>query len=338
MAIKYLEPGDFAGRARLLRLISQTWSAQQQYSEAEKAIGKALVELGDLPPEDPDSLLMQEWLKTRLYQIDCFYFQNRPEEMETLCEFIEGPIEQSGTLEQQADFCTLRGKLNNRNHRYRSSAETVQLARRSLKLAERAKDPLLIARKHFSLGFNLLWYGERQKAINQLKQALDLAENLGATFIQDQALAYLGIAYRMQGRQREVIILSQRGLTLAEAENHPTYQGVALANLAWSAYHQGDLEKAEQQAEKALQHWGSRNYPFEWLADFPLAAIRMKRGEIRLAQECLDAIQIPTQQWLPEELQTCLKEIVNRKSQGDPELARQAIQQALTTANRLGYL
>jgi DNA-binding SARP family transcriptional activator/predicted ATPase len=338
IALQHLDPDDSAGRVRLLRLSAQTWSSQQHYSEAQEAIEKALAVLGDLPPVDPKSPLMQEWSETRLQQIDCLYFQNKPNEMEAVCKVLESPITQSGTLEQRANYYTLRGMLNNRRQRYWMSALDVQIVRQALELAEQVNDPLLIARKRFGLGFNLLWYGDREEAIAQLDQALEQAEKLGATFVKDQALAYLTIAYRMSGNLEMVSQLVQPGLTLAEAAQHQTYQGVAKANLGWLAYHQGDSDQAEQLAEHALSLWGHGDYPFEWLADFPLAAIAMQRGELERAQECLKAILKPLQGRLPEELETCIYKVVNSNEEDDPLAVRGKIQETIQAASRLGYL
>jgi DNA-binding SARP family transcriptional activator/predicted ATPase len=332
IAIQHLNPNDTIDRARLLRLTAQTWSSQQRYAEAQEAIGNALAVLGDPPPADPESQLMQEWLETRMQQIDCLYFQNEPDEMETVCKVLEGPLTQSGTLEQQAEYCTLLSMLKDRRQRYRMSAIDMQIVHRALELAEQTNNPLLIANKHFGLGFNLLWYGDRKKAIAQLDQALLQAEKLGATFVQNQALAYLTIAYRMDGNQEMVSQLAQRGLALSE-EIHPNYQGVALANLAWLAYKQGYMDQAEQLAENAMPLLRRVGYPFEWLADLLLASVAMQRGQLRRAQEHLVATLHPSQQRLPEELEASLNEAVNPN--GVP--TRKAIQQALETASRLGY-
>lgn len=334
IALQHLEPNDTIARVRLLRLTAQTWSAQQRLSETEEAIENALVVLGNLPPIDPASPLVHEWLDIRLQQLECLYFRNQPDEMEAICKLLDRPLKQSGTLGQQANFYILRADLNNRRQRYRVTAETVQNVRHALDLAEQTNDPLFIARKHFSLGFDLLWYGDRKGAITQLEKALLQAEKLGATYVQDRALAYLSIAYRMAGSQEKVNELAQRGLASAEAEHNPIYQGIALANLAWLAYHQGDLEKVEKLAENALQLWGYGDYPFEWLADFPLAATQMKRGDTLRAQERLAATLRPTQQRLPNDLDTCLNKAIDPN--GVP--AREVIQLALEAASQLGYL
>jgi DNA-binding SARP family transcriptional activator/predicted ATPase len=338
IAIQHLDPDDSVGRGRLLRLSAQTWSSQQRYAEAQEAIENALAVLGNQPPADSESPLMQEWLETRMQQIDCLYYQNRPNEMEAICKLLEGPLEQSGTLEQQADYCTLRGMLNNRHQRYQVTEETIQIVHRALELAEQLNDPLLIASKHFGMGFNLLWYWDRQEAIAHLDQALSLAEKLGATFIQNQALAYLAITYRLDDNREMVSQLARRGLALSEEESHPNYQGVALANLAWLAYRQGDLERAQRLAEKALPMWGYAGYPMEWLAEFVLAAIAMHHGQLRRAQKHLAAIIHPSQQRLPEVLETRLKIAANSNGKVDSVPVREAIQQALETASRLGYL
>jgi tetratricopeptide (TPR) repeat protein len=237
-----------------------------------------------------------------------------------------------GSPKQQADFCGLLGRLNNRRQRYRISTETISVARRGLELAEQAGDPLVISRKRFDLGFNLLWSGDRPAAIAQFDQALAQAEKLGATFCQNQALAYLAIAHRMDGNPETVHRLAQRGLALAEAEHHPTYQGTALANLAWLAYRRDDLPLAERLAKNALECWQAEtNYPTEWLADFPLAAIAMRQGDLSTAGERLAAMLRAPQQRLPDALEAHLQ---SASSSPAPE----TIYRALDTASQLGYL
>jgi DNA-binding SARP family transcriptional activator/predicted ATPase len=328
-AMEYQEPVDPIVRSRLLRGIAQSWSAQQRYDEAGQAIHDALAELGAEPAAGLEEAWIQEWLETRLQQVDLLYFNNQPDEMQSVCNLLEGRLTQSGSLAQQSNFYTSLGMLNNRRERFSTSSESLLFARRALELSEKAGEPLLIARKHFSLGFNLLWYGNHSAAIAHLHQALEMAEKLGVTFVQNQALAYLAIAYRMAGDRQSAGELSQRNLVLAEAEHHPTYQGTALANLAWLAFHQGDLQEAERLSENALQNWQHGGYPMEWLAYFTLAAIALDRGDQQRAQACLTAILHPNQQRLPEDLETFLERAASQN--------REDLQQALAAARRQGY-
>lgn len=337
-ALKRLNPEDRTGRARLHRLAAKTWSAQQRFQETGASIQAALDELGDEPPTGLEGEWRQEWLETRLQQMDYLYFRAQADEMQVVCEMLEKPLKEYGTKRQQSEYCTLRGMLNNRRQRYRVSAETIQIVRQALELAEQTGDPLLISRKHFGLGFNLLWYGDRPSAILELQEAVSTATKLGATFTRNQALAYLAIAYRMEGELEKANETAQQGLALAEAEKHPTYQGTALANLAWAAYRQGKLERAQQLAERALTFWGPGGYPMEWLANLPLAAISFQAGEWRTAQERLATIFRPGHQHLPDELEACVHEAVGSNGEVDPPATLEAIRVALDTVGRLGYL
>jgi predicted ATPase len=337
-AMHRLEPGNFIDQARLSRRVAETWSSQQRYDEAEEALRNALDNLGDQPPADKQSEWMQEWLEIRFHQVDIFYFRNQPDEMQSTCDLLEGPLDKYGSLEQRAEYFTLRAMLNNNLSRYRVSPQTISLVKKALELAEQVGDPFFLARKHFGLGFNLLLYGERLRAITQLDQALALADKIGATYLQNQALAYLAIAYRMNGDLEAVGQLARRGLALAEAGRHPNYQGVALANLAWLAYHKDDLEEAENLAESALKLWRQTGYPLGWLADFPLAAAAIKQGDLRRAQKSLAAVLHLKQQRLPDDLEAQLEMASSTHHGSDSPSSREAVRQALDIAGRLGYL
>lgn len=340
-ALPNLDPGDRIGRARLQRLAAKTWSAQQRYQETGASIQIALAELGSEPPAGLEPEWRQEWLETRLQQVDYLYFTDQTDDMQGIFDLLDEPLQQLGTQRQQSEYCTLRGMLNNRRQRFRVSPETVQLVRQALDLAEQTGDPLLIARKHFGLGFNLLWYGERSSAIAELEAAASLAAELGATFTRNQALAYLAVAYRMEGDVERVNDTARQGLALAEAEHHPAYQGSALANLAWLAYRQGNMDQATSLAEKSLslwQHGGPGGYAIQWLANLPLAAIAFQRGNWRDAQEQLRAVLHLTQQRLPDELEDCLHAAVHISTEVDPPATGNAIWTVLETAGRLGFL
>lgn len=333
-----LHPDDRIGRSRLQRLAARTWSAQQHYQETGASIQAALEVLGDQPPADLEAEWRHEWLETRLQQMEYLYFREQVDEMEVVCDLVEEPLKQYGTKRQQSEYGTLRGMLNNRRHRYRVSTETIRIVRQALELAEQIGDPLLISRKQFGLGFNLLWHGDRPSAIVQLQQALSSATKMGATYTINQTLAYLAIAYRLEGDLEKTNETARQAFAMAEEEKHPTYQGAALANLAWAAYRQGDMEQAQGLAERALTLWVPGGYPMDWLANFLLAAISFQAGDWRTAQARLRTVLRPTRQKLPDELESCLDEAVVSDGEVDPPGTLEAIRAALDTAGRLGYL
>lgn len=332
-ALNYLESAERIPAARLQRRIAQCWSSQQCYAEAGQAIDAALAALGERPPAGDENAWRAEWLELRLFQVDYLYFKNDPPAMQVVCDLLEMPLEQYGSLAQRSEFCTLQGMLRNRLQRYRLSEETVRLVRRALELAEHTGDPLLLARKRFGLGFNLLWYGDRRGAIDQLEQALALADRLSSSLIQNQALAYLSVAYRMEGNAEAVRRLAQRGLELAKSAQHPTYQGVALSNQAWLDYRCGDWGAAERLAEAAAELWGHDRYPLVWLAELPLAALAARAGDLADARTHLAACLDDKQQRLPDDLESCLQAALAGEPAGPESLA-----EALDCARRLGYL
>lgn len=332
-ALDFLESAAGIAGARLQRRIAQSWSSQQRYAEAGQSIDAALAALGEEPPPGDENAWRAEWLELRLFQVDYLYFKNDPPAMQMVCDLLEGPLEQYGSLAQRSEFCTLQGMLRNRLQRYSLSEETVRLVRRALELAEQTGDPLLLARKHFGLGFNLLWHGDRRGAIDQLEQALALADRVSSSLIQNQALAYLSVAYRMEGDPQAVGRLAQRGLELARSAQHPTYQGVALSNQAWLAYRSGDWGTAEDLAKAAAELWGYNRYPMVWLAELPLAALAIHCGDLAAARTHLATCLEEKQQRLPDELDGCLHAALSGEPANPVVLA-----EALDCAVRLGYL
>lgn len=67
----------------------------------------------------------QEWLETRLQQMDYLYFTEQVDEMQVVCKLLDEPLKQYGTKRQQSEYYTSHGMLNNRRQRYRVSAETI---------------------------------------------------------------------------------------------------------------------------------------------------------------------------------------------------------------------
>lgn len=333
-ALQCLEGSNKIFQARLHRHLAKTWSLEQEYEKTALEIGSALTNLEDIPQKDQLDDWRMEWLELRLFQLDFLYFKNEPEEMQAICNLLEDPLQAHGSLSQKSDFYTLQNMLNNRRNRYRVSEEMVFLSRCALDLAEKAGDQLLIARKQFSLGFNLLWYGARLDAVEQLEKAREMAEEIGATFIQNQALVYLAVASRMAADLPKVEQYSRRGLELAEAGRHPTYQGVALANLSWLSYRLGEISKAVQLAYQARKLWTAERFPLGWLANLTLAAIAVQQKDLEGAREYLASCLELTQQRLPGEMEALLDKCVNNHENSN----QLDYEHLLEKARDLGYL
>jgi hypothetical protein len=315
-------------------LISKTWASQQVYGEAQQAIAAAVRIFGGQPSDTAGYENWHEWLETMLVYADQLYFRGETAELQAICSQVGDVINVHGSQTQQADFYTTLGMLNNRLFRYAASAETLRYVRQALDIALALGDPVLISRKRFGLGFNLLISRDPFAAVVELQQALEQAVLQGNTYLQDQSLAYISVVNRMIGNRSAVRDYSQRGLDLAMTENHPTYIGVARANLAWAALMEGRIEEAWLEAQAAMTTWGAGLYVMEWLAGYVLAQIAFDRSEFALAAKYLAAPLDSRQQRPPVELEPILESIRNAPEAELPDLCRKA----LTVARKVGYL
>jgi tetratricopeptide (TPR) repeat protein len=199
----------------------------------------------------------QAWLDIQLDRADMLYFQRRLARLAALCEDMREPIETYGSPGQKSDFFSALVKLNNRQQRFRPSAASVGHARTALEWAEKTGHRRLVSNKVFSLGFSLLWYGELEKAAEQMTAALLHAERAGDIHLQDQCLAYLTVVFRLKGDLRQARSYLQKGLESATIEGNPFYIGVARANQAWLGYRNADLGEAGRNGRAALEQWGA---------------------------------------------------------------------------------
>jgi hypothetical protein len=112
------------------------------------------------------------------------------------------------------------------------------------------------------------------------------------------------------------------------------------ANLAWAAWRDGNLAAAEQEARRAVGLWQSLSldFPLEWVAAWPLAAVSLEAGRLDEAIELAERMLRPSQQKLPAPLESALAEAVQAWRAGRVDEARAAMNGAARPARELGYL
>ena len=184
----------------------------------------------------------------------------------------------------------------------------------------------------FRLGFLLLWHDMLAEAEAKVLAALASAERSIDLTLEVRCLIYLGVVYRRQNRPDDVRACAARALELAVAANMPEYVATARADLAWLAWHAGDLAAVDLHGRAALALWaelaprprhlptsGPRLWPL-LAADGPAAvdqALAWARNMLLPAQQRLparwpihwrarcgsDAADLPTaRQWLRQAL------------------------------------
>ncbi|WP_147451155.1 ATP-binding protein, partial [Corallococcus llansteffanensis] len=331
--------GASLGRARLLRKEGKTWETHHQHDEALASYAAAERAL-EASQEGRAEGWWHEWLQLQVDRVSVHYFAARQEEMEDLVRRVQPVVEQRGAPVQRASFFQALVQKNLRAERYRTSSETVEHARASLRAREEVGEPGAVASARFALGAVLLWHDAFGEALDVLTEALRAVERRGDLPIQARCLTYLAMLHRRRRKLEPTRQWSNQGLEVATAARMADYAGAAQANLAWVALRRGDLGHAERQGLAALDAWKPLPlvYPFQWTALLPLACIEQRRGRHAEAVARLHAALDPKQQRLPDALGACFARCVKTLEHGPTAHLGDLLQRALTEAEREGFL
>lgn len=325
-------------RARLLRRIASTYTAQHRTDRAMACLEEADELLGEA--QRGDETRDQEWVQVQIERMQALYYAGRVGELATLAEAVSTDVQAKGTPEQRANFLTDLCKVWFRRERFVPGAETEALTAAAVRAAEETRSLIAVARARFGHAFVYLLRRDLDAAEAGLRETQPLAERAGDQWTDVLCWTYLTIAARLAGNVERVRERNSRAIELATAAEMPTYIGVAEGNAAWLAHRGGSLTETDAAARRALDHWthGGIAYPLEWLGRFPLLALENSRGRHEKAVEEARAMLNPVQQQLPPEVADPLGRAVKAWDAGDVELARQALDSTLGPAHRLGYL
>jgi DNA-binding SARP family transcriptional activator len=323
--------------ARIWHKIGNVEKSALRYIESDHAYETAfsMISSAYTPPMNED---LSIWTDIKLDQLDLLYLQYKLDEMEDAIEHLSPIISTAGSPIQQSNFAACQVMLLSRQERFVLSEKTLALTRQALDTAMKSGDIYCITYKRFSLGFVMLWHGDLAGAEVNLKQALEDARLIGHVPLQDRCLAYLCILYRLQ-QERETLQENIKELVeVARLEGNSLYLGVADANLAWLAWKNGDYIQSEQLATKALGLLQTSEYPFYWLALFPLMAIAVSNRDFLRANSLAAHALSPNQQALPPSLSKAFQAAMDTWDQKDDHTSQANYQLVLEIANNLGYI
>lgn len=131
---------------------------------------------------------------------------------------------------------------------------------------------------------------------------------------------------------------SERAIASSPRLGLLNYVAVGLANRAWAALSEGDLDSARADAGHAdgiLAH--DAPLPFRWLSIWPLFAVDVADGHPSAAVQRCAALLDPTQQPPAGPVGHALGAVM-RAAGGPPEDLRTALAYALDRAREHGYL
>jgi tetratricopeptide (TPR) repeat protein len=307
---------DPLDQARLLHKQGKAWMAQHQRPAAMDAYDAALRALAP-PPDPPDEQWLQMWLDVQLARGNIFYFDTRLEALAALIEQLDDIANSKGTVDQQRSYLELHNMLAISQKRYLLSAGDVAMRQRISALAEQTGDPHQVAASSFSLGFHYLWSGAVDQGIARLTTALAEATEIGNLYLQDQCLAYLALAYRVQGDTARVAAVVAQHRPISAQVGNPLYGGVLAANEAWLAVMAGDWDSAETHGRAALAMWKPLQYPIQWPALWPLLAVALVQNRLTEAIDYATQLLAPTQQLLDTDIADLLQQAIASCEDGD---------------------
>ncbi|MBI4926285.1 MAG: hypothetical protein HY835_00865, partial [Anaerolineae bacterium] len=308
-------------RSQVYRKISDAIVPQYDHALAHIALDQAQEALGNLA-EEAALEVIQEQLQIQLARIQLYYWEGWPDKMETLSHQIQAEIYARGRVDQQINLLSIQFMTRLRQERYRLSAETVDIARRRLILAEDVSSQFEQAVAKFQVGFGLLWHGEITEARACLSHALAATEQVGARIWQIRSLAYLSIADRMLGNLGQIQEEIQQMIELCSILNEHTYQGIGLSNLGWLAWRKGDMEQANRLCSQANEVWNEYGgNAFHWLSNWVLLAIAVERRDFERAATVSMAFinPRPTDQYPVQPAADCLRQAFSTWQAGDME-------------------
>jgi DNA-binding SARP family transcriptional activator len=340
-ALNHAPEGDLMGQSRLHRKVGNIWRLRRRYEQALQAYELAELTHGEGSPESA-SQWWQERIQIQLERMWLYYWLGQWQEIADLADQIRPAVEQHGTPSQCVNFFLCLASMNNRRDRYVVSEETLSFCEIALAISQESENLGEIAWARFMLGFTLLWHGDLGEAEKQMQVALALAEQTGDVVHQSRCLTYLTILYRKRGQLEETRHCASQSLEVARAGHMIEYIGMAQANLAWLACHEGNLSQTEANGQAALELWqklpaSHSSCAFQWAALWPLIDVALAENRMDDAISYAQAMFEDTQQRLPQALVSIVEKAIETWKQGEQESAYACLDRAKELARELGY-
>ena len=339
-ALKRLLPAARIDRARLWRKIGETQVSQHQYGEAFAALASAEDALG---PESAatGTAWWREWIDIGLARSAAHVWKGEWDASAGVLRSRETPMRRYGTAVERGRLLVLQAFALLGRDGTTHSDEAVALLRAALAEVAEADSATVGNAARFMLGFALLWHDDRgavraeleAEARAQLERALAACEASGDAVLRVSCLTSLSFVHRLAEDRAATRACALRTLEAATALAMPQYVGAAHGQLAWLAWHDGDLTTCEREAEAALACWGEGwPYPLQWNARLPLMAVRLRQGRLDESLACVAPLLEPSRQRLPEALTEALEAAAEAGTA--PEALAPALERVLVTAQQ----
>lgn len=324
---------------RIQRKVAQAFREERRFVETMIACEKAESLLGNQPGEDVKTW-WDEWIDVQIEKVWAHYWLAQWQELEALVGRINLVVKVRSSGVSRMRFLMASCLMNLRKYRYVVSDEMMANSRESLSISREQGSKQDQIDCLFELGFLHLWRRELNQAEENLLHSLALTENTGIIFFQTLCLTYLTVLYRFLGQMDKVLNCALQTGKVAEAAHMPDYLAASKANLAWLAWRNGDNSKTKQLSCQALEMWQQSPliYPFQWMACFPRIGVAWFEQNYIDARKFISIILEPSQQILPEEMDTTLKSTLHALERGSPKESEVYLKRTIEIAKGMGYL
>jgi tetratricopeptide (TPR) repeat protein len=252
-----------------------------------------------------------EWIDLQLDRIWACYLTRRMPELSALLAESRTVIEEHGTLAQKARWFESLVLIDFLRYRYyQLPYETLENVKKQVEVAWASGNRRVLGRATTILGFVHLWRNELKEAEQNLLKGLNDVEAVGDADTQLINLSYMALI----GRKREDVELTrewaQRTLALADKAKNVGYKAYALGSLAWVHLHTGNEQQAQVYLREALVLIESVPAPFRFMVLGPALALEVQRKNWEAAIKYVEALLHPSQQKLPDNIQSMLEQAV----------------------------
>ncbi len=336
LALELLDKDDAMTRARLYRREGNAYNVSRRVDDMMAVYERAIA----VPvPRSEESI--SEWLDLQLDRIWACYFAARVPEMKSIIEETRSILEEYGTLSQKARWFESLVLVDLRQFRYfQLPDETLGNAQEQVNAAHASGNRRVFGRAETILGFVHLWRNELDEAEKYLASGLTTVEAVGDVDTQFINLNYLALVCRKRGDFARAKELAARTLMLAQKANSLFYQAAALGSLGWVEFHTGNEPKAEEYLQQALALQEKIPTPLRFVVSGPAMAMELKRENFASAVIHVNSLLHPSQQKMPDELQSMLEEAVIKWEAGDAKAAESLLEKSLRfmRETQMGYV
>ncbi len=335
-ALTHVDESDTITRGRLYRREGNAYNVQRRLNDMLPVYEKAIAALGERTSESTI-----EWIDLQLDRVWLAYFQARADDLNMILRESQQVIEEHGTLTQQARMYESLVLVDFRKYRYfQLPDETLAHAKKQLEAAWASGNRRVFGRAQTILGFVHMWRDELDEAQKYLLAGLKDVEAVGDVDTMFINLSYMALIGRKLGNPEMTREWAQRTLALADKAKNPFYKASAWGSLAWAELRDGNHELTQAHITAALELLKKVPSPIQFMALGPALAVEVKQENWETAIEHVKMLLHPSQQKMPDELQSLLQEAVAIWDTGDTHAAGELLVQsvALMEERKMGYV